>query len=67
MRQVYGMKVTRLTLGALPFCLVLPALRGVGMGRQMSAEAVVAEPIGEGLNMIGRMEAQPFDGDERCR
>jgi hypothetical protein len=30
---------------------VLPALQGVGMGRQMSAEAVVAEPIGEGLNM----------------
>lgn len=47
MRQVYGMKVTRLTLGDLPFCLVrmsdvLPALRGVGMGRQKSAEAIVA-------------------------
>ena len=30
---------------------VLPALQGVGMGRQMTADAVVAEPIGEGLNM----------------
>jgi hypothetical protein len=37
------------------------------MGRQKSAEATVAEPIGEGLNMIGRKEAQLFDGDERCR
>jgi hypothetical protein len=52
MRQVYGTKVTRLTLGGLPLCLVLPALRGAGMGRQMSAEAIVAEPIGEGPNMI---------------
>jgi hypothetical protein len=41
MRQVDGTKVTRLTLGNLPFCLVLPAPRGVGMGRQMTAEAVV--------------------------
>ena len=30
---------------------VLPASRGVGMGCQKSAEAVVAEPSGEGLNM----------------
>ena len=67
MRRVYGTKVTRLTLGGLSSCLVLPALKGVGMGRQMSAEAVVAEPIGEGPNMIGRMKARPFDGDERCR
>ena len=41
MRQVDGTKVTRLTLGGLPLCLVLPALQGVGMGRQTSAEAVV--------------------------
>jgi hypothetical protein len=56
MRQAYGTKVTRLTLGSLPTCPlsrgVLPALQGGGMGRQMTAEAVVAEPIGEGLNMI---------------
>ena len=31
---------------------VLPALQGGGMGRQMTAEAVVAEPIGEGPNMF---------------
>ena len=58
MRQVDGMKVTRLTLGSLPFCPffegVLPVPRGVGTGRQMTAEAVVAGPTGEGLNMIGR-------------
>src|ERR1700694_3612694 len=39
MRQVDGTKVTRLTLGGLPSCLVLPAPQGVGMGRQKSAEA----------------------------
>jgi hypothetical protein len=40
MRRVYGMKVTRITLGGLPTCLVLPASRGVGMGCQKSAEAI---------------------------
>ena len=36
----------------LPILLgVLPASQGVGMGRQMSAEAIVAGPTGEGLNM----------------
>jgi len=46
---------------------VLPAPRGVGMERQKSAEAVGAEPIGEGPNMTCRMEARPFDGEERRR
>ena len=41
MRRVYGTQVTRLTLGGLSLCLVLPASRGVGMERQKSAEAVV--------------------------
>jgi len=41
MRRVYGMKVTRLTLGGLSTCLVLLASRGVGMGWQKSAEAIV--------------------------
>ena len=41
MRRVYGMKVARLTLGGLSACLVLPASRGVGMGWQKSAEAIV--------------------------
>ena len=45
MRQVYGTKVTRLTLGGLSSCPpasgVLLASQGVGMGRQKSAEAVV--------------------------
>ncbi len=41
MRRVYGMKVTRITLGGLSTCLVLPASRGVGMGCQKSAEAIV--------------------------
>ena len=76
MRQVYGTKVTRPTLGDLlpcPSCVgvstrgVLPASKGVGMGRQKSAEAVGAEPIGEGLNMTCRMEVWSFDGDERRR
>ena len=67
MRRVYGTKVTRLTLGGLRSCLVLPAPRGVGMGRQKSAEAVGAEPIGEGPNMTCRMEVWPFDGDDRRR
>ncbi len=56
MRQVYGMKVTRLTLGSPSSCLVLPALRGVGMGRRMTAEAVVAEPLGEGLNLMEKLD-----------
>jgi len=34
------MKVTRITLGGLSTCLVLPASRGVGMGWQKSAEAI---------------------------
>jgi RNA-directed DNA polymerase len=41
MRRVYGMKVTRITLGGLSTCLVLPLPRGVGMGCQKSAEAIV--------------------------
>jgi len=41
MRRVYGMKVARITRGDLPTCLVLLALRGVGMGWQKSAEAIV--------------------------
>ena len=36
-----SVKVTRITLGGLSACLVLPASRGVGMGWQKSAEAVV--------------------------
>lgn len=40
MRRVYGMKVTRITLGGLSTCLVLPALKGAGMGFQKSAEAI---------------------------
>ena len=68
MRQVSGMKVTRLTLGSLPTCPshggVLLAPQGVGMGRRMTAEAVVAEPIGEGRTPDG---ARSFDDDKRCR
>lgn len=41
MRRVYGVKkVTRITLGDLPTCFVLPASRGVGKGWQKSAEAI---------------------------
>ena len=36
-----SVKVARLTLGDLPTCIVLPASRGVGMGWQKSAEAIV--------------------------
>jgi hypothetical protein len=42
MRRVYGRQVTRLPLRGLPFCLVLAASQGVVMGRQKSAEAIVA-------------------------
>ena len=40
MRRVYGMKVTRITLGDLSTRLVLPASRDVGMSWQKSAEAI---------------------------
>ena len=69
MRQVYGRKVTRITLGDLPICLVLPASRGVGMGRQKSAEAIVAgtNHLGEGPN-TRRLSGDPnFDDDRRSR
>lgn len=42
MRRAFAVKVTRLTLGDLPACLVLPTPRDVGMSRQKTAEAVVA-------------------------
>ena len=59
MRQVYGMKVTRLTLGDLPSCPagVLPAPQGVGMGRQKSAEAIVV-----GMTDRRRAEHEEPDG-----
>ena len=41
MRRVYEMKVTRITLGDQPTCLVLPASKVVGMGWQKSAEAIL--------------------------
>ena len=63
MRQVYGTKVTRLTLGDLLPCLVLPASRGVGMGLQKSAEAEVAEPIGEGLNLFEALQYHGVDSE----
>ena len=56
MRQVDGTKVTRLTLGGLPSCLVLLAPQGVGMGRQKSAEAIGAGPTGEGLNLLEKLD-----------
>jgi len=42
MRRVYGRKVTRITLGGLSICLVLPTSQGVGMDWQKSAEVVLA-------------------------
>jgi hypothetical protein len=36
-----SVKVTRITLGGLPSCLVLPIPRGIGKGRQKSAEVIV--------------------------
>ena len=68
MRRVYGRKVTRLTLGGLSACLVLPALRSVGMGRQKSAEAIVV-----GLTARQRAEHEVrtgvlnFDDDRSSR
>ena len=56
MRQVFGTKVMRLTLGSLWFCLGLPAPQGVGMGPQMTAEAVVVGPTGEGLNLLEKLD-----------
>ncbi len=37
-----SMKVTRITLGGPPACLVLLTSKGVGMGWRESAEAIVA-------------------------
>lgn len=72
MRQVYGTKVTRLTLGGLSSCPpgtgVLPAPQDVGMGRQKSAEAVVA---GSTKPAKGRTSStgggRSVDDDSRCR
>lgn len=62
MRRVYGRKVTRITLGDLPICLVLPASRDVGMDRQKSAEAIVAgiDHSGEGPNTRRRFRRLEF-------
>ena len=56
----YPGKSADLPLDALGWRGVLPAPRGVGMGRQMTAETVVAEPIGKGSNMIGRSGGTTF-------
>ena len=51
MRRVYGVKVTRLTLGDLHACFKLVSSRGDTMGMQESAEAIVATAHGgEGPN-----------------
>ena len=68
MRRVYGMKVTRITLGGLSTCFVLPASRDVGMGRQKSAEAIrVGLPTDKGPNMKNRTGALNFDDDRSSR
>lgn len=41
MRRVYGREVTRITLGGLSACLVLPVSRDIGRGWQKSAEAIL--------------------------
>ena len=48
-----SMTVARITLGDLSVCLVLPAPQGAGMGRQGSADAIVAtrNRSGEGQNL----------------
>ena len=51
-----SVKVTRITLGGLSLCLVLPALRGSGTGRQKSAEA-----IGAGVTDRQRAEHEGSD------
>jgi RNA-directed DNA polymerase len=58
MRRVYGRKVTRITLGGLPVCLVLPTSRGVGTGRQKSAEAIV-------VGLTARQRAKHEASDRR--
>jgi hypothetical protein len=62
MRRVYGRKVTRITLGDLAVCLVLPASRGVGTGCQKSAEAIRA-----GLTTWQRAEHEVSDGSLEFR
>ena len=42
---VISVKVLSLTRGDLPICIMLTAPRGDGMGRQKSAEAIVADPM----------------------
>ena len=58
MWRVYGRKVTRITLGDLSVCLVLPASRGVGTGWQKSAEAIRA-------GMTARQRAEHEASDRR--
>lgn len=68
MRQVYGTKVKRLTLGGLLTCLELPASRGVGMGKEKSAEAIGAGLTnGKGPNTMDRTGAWDFDDASKCR
>jgi len=50
------MKVTRITLGGLPICLVLPASKGAGMDGEKSAEAILCagqRPDREGSSPSG--------------
>lgn len=49
-------KVARITPGYLPLCQCATGVRGAGMGRQKSADAVVVlqNRQREGLNMINR-------------
>ena len=51
-----SVKVTRITLGGLSPCLVLPEPRGSGTGRQKSAEA-----IGAGVTDRQRAEHEASD------
>lgn len=57
MQQMYGKKVTRLTLGDLLSCLGQVSLEGDANGKQKSAEAIVVEFFfHEGPNMCNGVE-----------
>ena len=69
MRQVYGMKVARLTLGGLSACLDWLTSSRVGVkDGQRSAEGIVAAAHGgEGPNMEDRKGALYLVGRRRRR
>ena len=65
-----GVKVTRLTLGALCTCLVLGLSRDSPMGGQKSAEGIVGDGSGKASEALQCLKAESTDRPSRnedCR